>query len=113
MRSQSRLRLLLALPLLLTLACGGGASSPTAPAPEALLLGRVHVVPNGPGIVGATVNTQGRTTFTVADGNFNLPHLALGSTTVTLTAAGYRTATLQLTLVEGNNSFSLGMEPAP
>lgn len=101
----------LGLVIVLTMACGGNPRAPAGPdpSPTATLRGVVHVIPTGPPIAGVTVTVQNRTTMTAADGMFGISDLATGETAVTLRKEGYAPGDIRLTLVAGDNVFSLGM----
>jgi len=91
-------------------ACGGSPTQPGA-ATMATLRGAVHLIPTGPPIADVAVMVQGKSAVTAADGAFTLTGLAPGQTSVTLTRQGYQRADVQLTLVPGDNFFSLGIAP--
>jgi hypothetical protein len=97
---------------LLVAACGGGGGGPTVPAPTtATLTGTVHIQGGTTAVAGAAVSAQGASTTTDARGDFALTNLAPGQTTVSLTRDGYRATAIGVTLVVGNNHFSIAMEP--
>jgi hypothetical protein len=102
------------LALAVLVAAAGCGKRPTDPSlPIAKLRGVVHVIPTGPNIGGVTVTVQGRSTITAADGSFTLTGLTPGETDVSLTRDGFHRGALRVTLVAGDNFFSLGMSAGP
>lgn len=90
--------------------CSGG-GSPTEPPNRATFRGGVHIVQTETPVPGVTVSVQSRTTMTGDDGMFSIGDLTPGPATVALRKTGYVPADLQLTLMPGDNVFSLGMTP--
>jgi hypothetical protein len=78
---------------------------------SATLTGTAHVLGNTTPVPGATVNAQGRTTQTDNNGNFRIDNLAPGSTTVTITKAGFKVFTATVDLPAGSIHFSFAIEP--
>jgi hypothetical protein len=100
--------------IVVTAASCGGNGDVAGPPPDnrAQLRGVVHEIPTGPRIPGATVTVQGQQALSDSDGNFTFPDLVAGETTVALSKTGYTAQTLRLTLLRGDNFFSLGMPRA-
>ena len=97
--------------LCLVVACSGN-QNPSNPGPlSAALRGIVHLIPTGPPIAGVSVTVQNKTAVTLADGSFSFSGLTVGETAVRLVKDGYVPGDLKLTLVAGDNFFSLGMAP--
>lgn len=107
-------RRVLGMVVLFGIGCGDDPRQPVGPDPlsTATLRGLVHVIPTGPPIAGVTVTVQARTTTTAGDGTFRFSDLAVGETAVTLRKEGYGPGDIRLTLVGGDNFFSLGMAPS-
>jgi hypothetical protein len=93
--------------LALLAACGDNGTNSS----RAILTGRAHVLGESTAVPGATVSAQGRSTQTDNDGNFRLDDLTPGSTTVTITKAGFKPFAAAVDLPVGSTNFSFAIEP--
>ena len=78
---------------------------------RAILTGRAHVLGESTAVPGATVVAQGRSTVTDANGDFRLDDLTPGTTTVTITKAGFKPFSAAVNLPVGSINFSFAIEP--
>jgi hypothetical protein len=102
---------ILALALLLLAACGGS-DSPSSPT-LATMRGRLHVIGSSTTIAGGTLTVQGTSGVSGPDGSFSIAGLQPGLTNVSVSAPRFFSNTIGVTLVAGDNFFSIAMEPVP
>lgn len=90
--------------------CSGDSSTNSG---TANLTGSVHVLGGTTVVSDVAVSAQWKSTTTDATGHFELRSLQPGQTAVVLMKQGFISATINVNLVPGANSFSIAIQPAP
>jgi dienelactone hydrolase len=91
-------------------ACGDGSSGPVGPAPTSTISGQVLEAATGAPVVGATVTAGTLSATTGATGNFEIRNVPTGaSVTLSVTAAGFETATETFAVAAGTNARNISL----